>query len=554
MNKLILFLSQKNVNAQKCEYNSDYGKFTGTISADAPTKYFLKSVPNLDEIICMTTDKSNVEEYQSMISNFCDSNNIRSPKIKKITYSDNSSQTIKYITENLKKGDNVYIDTTGGFRDVVYIFLFIVRFLEYAGINFKKAIYANYKDLSITDVTSIYKLFNLINSVDNFTSFGNSRALSNIFTSTENKYIKNLIKSMNDFSDAMALCRTKNIDKIFNELNTNLNALEDNLNINDSYELLFSQMTDLIRQKFHLDSNSIDYVSIIKWCLDNNLLQQAITIYTDKIPRYLHENGYFEYSNSVLKQDKVKNSKNDIDYEIFYNDFLQMKLEGTYLENTNIPLKSLLNNNDVFLALRNSRYLEDFKKSKCISHLKLDYSIPEINNGITNILRLKRSMYIGDTRNSQENIEKNLESTPVLLQISKNITANSFKGMIENLKNNEKSLIMLQQNLKKMEISIEDTNNIKSNERFNVVEHLEEFLKGNPQFSVRKIDNFKSIIRDYLYIKNWLRNQINHASDEASISDLNKQYYQDHGYSISEDFSVMEINSVIQNALNKLNI
>ena len=71
---------------------------------------------------------------------------------------------------------------------------------------------------------------------------------------------------------------------------------------------------------------------------------------------------------------------------------------------------------------------------------------------------------------------------------------------------------------------------------------------------VRKIDDFKSIIRDYLYIKNWLRNQINHASDEASISDLNKQYYQDHGYSISEDFSVMEINSVIQNALNKLNI
>ena len=194
------------------------------------------------------------------------------------------------------------------------------------------------------------------------------------------------------------------------------------------------------------------------------------------------------------------------------------------------------------------------KKSKCISHLKLDYSIPEINNGITNILRLKRSMYIGDTRNSQENIEKNLESTPVLLQISKNITANSFKGMIENLKNNEKSLIILQQNLKKMEISIEDTNNIKSNERFNVVEHLEEFLKGNPQFSVRKIDDFKSIIRDYLYIKNWLRNQINHASDEASISDLNKQYYQDHGYSKSEDFSVMEIKSVIQNALNKLNI
>lgn len=106
-----------------------------------------------------------------MISKYCIENEISSPKITDILYSANTSETIKSITENIHKDDNIFIDTTGGFRDISYILLFIVRFLEYAGINFKKAIYGNYNDFSIIDVTSTYKLFNLINSADNFIFF-----------------------------------------------------------------------------------------------------------------------------------------------------------------------------------------------------------------------------------------------------------------------------------------------------------------------------------------------------------------------------------------------
>lgn len=146
--------------------------------------------------------------------------------------------------------------------------------------------------------------------------FGSSQALSQIFENTNNQYIKNLIQSMNDFSNAITLCRTKNIDDIFSRLNTNLNKLENNINTDNGYELLFYQMTDLIRQKFQLDNPSIDYVNIINWCLDNNLIQQAITIYTDKIPKYLHQKGYFDYSNNILENAKKKNQNNNIDYEI----------------------------------------------------------------------------------------------------------------------------------------------------------------------------------------------------------------------------------------------
>lgn len=562
MNKLILFLSTPNRDQSEKTFNSDIGQFTGINSSDAPTKYILKYIDNnnsiLDEIICIVTEqsKNNLENYKELLSKYCTENEISSPKITDILYSANTSETIKSITENIHKDDNIFIDTTGGFRDISYILLFIVRFLEYAGINFKKAIYGNYNDFSIIDVTSTYKLFNLINSADNFTSFGSSQALSQIFENTNNQYIKNLIQSMNDFSNAITLCRTKNIDDIFSRLNTNLNKLANNINTDNGYELLFYQMTDLIRQKFQLDNPSIDYVNIINWCLDNNLIQQAITIYTDKIPKYLHQKGYFDYSNNILENAKKKNQNNDIDYEIFYNGFLQMKSKDNYLEISNLPLKSLLSNHDVTLAFENSKSLDEFKKSKAIAYLKIDFNVPEIKNGVTNIIRLKSKMYMGDMRISQETVEKNLQHMPILLEISKDITANNVHGMIKQLKNNEKALINLQKNLKDIVSQPTDTNNIKPNERINVVENLDIFLNSNTNdFSVNvSTKKFQSILRDYLYIKNWLRNIINHAGDESSISDLDKQYYQKYGYSIDEELSVNDIQKTMKNALHKFNL
>lgn len=248
LNKLILFLSTPNKDQSEKTFKSDIGNFIGINSSDAPTKYILKYIDShaniLNKIICIVTEQSkkNLENYKEVVSKYCIENKISMPKIKDVLYSSNTSETIKSITENLQKDDNIFIDTTGGFRDANYILLFIVRFLEYAGINFKKAIYGNYiKDgnSSINDVTSTYRLFNLINSVDNFTSFGNSKALSKMFESTKNQCIKDLIQSMDDFSNAITLCRTKNIGEIFSKLNRNLNALENNIDINDSYEVLF---------------------------------------------------------------------------------------------------------------------------------------------------------------------------------------------------------------------------------------------------------------------------------------------------------------------------
>lgn len=556
MNKLILFLSTPSRNQEEKTYKSDMGDFIGVNSSDAPSEYILQYAHSngntLDEIICIVTEESkekSLDEYKNLISRYCGDKDISAPQIKDILYSNNISQSIKSITENIEKDDNIFIDTTGGFRDISYILLFIVRFLEYAGINFKKAIYGNYNDLSITDVTSTYKLFNLINSADNFISFGNSKALSKIFDNTSNPYIKNLIQSMNDFSNAISLCRTKNIENIFIELNDNLNALENNINTDDGYELLFYQMTDLIKQKFHLDKPSFDYINIINWCLDNNLIQQAITIYTDKIPTYLIKKEYFSCSNNVWKQAE-KSYNNNRYYEILYNHLFKMELK-------NCSLKSFLDIKDIVPNLESSKNLDDFKKKSIVVIEKIDCDIPEIRNGISNILALKRVIYnMKGERNSKEYIKENLQNynkSPkydILLNMSINdLKAETFEGMISQIKNNERVIKDLQKNLNK-EV---DSNN-ESNKRINIIENLGVFLNSNKDDYKVNIsqEDFQNILRDYLYVKSWIRNVINHAGDECSISNFEKEYYKNHGYSIDEDLSVDDIIKIMREVLDRI--
>lgn len=528
MNKLILFLSTPSRNQEEKTYKSDMGDFIGVNSSDAPSKYILQYAHSngntLDEIICIVTEESkekSLDEYKNLISRYCGDKDISAPQIKDILYSNNISQSIKSITENIGKDDNIFIDTTGGFRDISYILLFIVRFLEYAGINFKKAIYGNYNDLSITDVTSTYKLFNLINSADNFISFGNSKALSKIFDNTNNPYIKNLIQSMNDFSNAISLCRTKNIENIFIELNDNLNALENNINTDDGYELLFYQMTDLIKQKFHLDKPSFDYINIINWCLDNNLIQQAITIYTDKIPTYLIEEKYFIY----LK--KAKKSYN-VDYEILYNRLLKMEL------------KNFLNNENIISNLQNSKNLEDFK-NKMIN--KEVCNIPDIKNAISKILALKNAMYDikGKRFLSEDDIERNLKNIK-LFNVGKKIDAKKFTKMIEQIKNNNDDIVL----------DLQKGPNMKLNKRICVIENLDIFLNKDDYKVNISQEDFQNILRDYLYVKSWIRNVINHAGDECSISNFEKEYYKNHGYSIDEDLSVDDIIKIMREVLDRI--
>ena len=37
-----------------------------------------------------------------------------------------------------------------------------------------------------------------------------------------------------------------------------------------------------------------DYLKITQWCIDNGLIQQALTVFNEKMPRYLFNKGYIK--------------------------------------------------------------------------------------------------------------------------------------------------------------------------------------------------------------------------------------------------------------------
>ena len=246
-------------------HTDDMGIIRGRYTNEAPVKYLLGSIykGSLDTdcmIIAVTTPEAQEAfvAFRKTIRRYCQRNNYANLSIESITYDKNFGTVIAEIINKVKKEDRVYIDTTGGFRDSVYILMASVRILEYSGVRLEKAVYSvlnnppknsqngpsklpkrkKNKPNRIDDITDTYNMFDLINAANSFTSFGNSEGLANFFAECRNSDIKKAIDVMSRFSDEVTLCRTSNLNSILSELNEILTSIQ-NIDTDVEPEILF---------------------------------------------------------------------------------------------------------------------------------------------------------------------------------------------------------------------------------------------------------------------------------------------------------------------------
>ena len=264
-NKLIFFLSKYKFKPQNCHYKSKYddgnNDIYGKQTPDAPTKYFINYLTEngekLDSILCITSKDTNerkknknkpddqyesaFENYQKVVNDFCDEKKLEVPKLIKLNFDYNFEKgelidendiyrnLFKSIVDEISEEDTIYIDYTSGIRDTSLLIILMIRYLEYTGIKCGGMIYS-YFDIEdttknkIIDIKSTYDLFELLNGVNEFTSFGKSKTLSNYYNNIwkdkeEYKEINELIKTMDNFSDMMSLCMVEDIDEIMKDLN-----------------------------------------------------------------------------------------------------------------------------------------------------------------------------------------------------------------------------------------------------------------------------------------------------------------------------------------------
>jgi len=534
---IITNLSTIRQGAENKIYTSDKGSFEGKNTNDAPVKYLLTCLKEQKapvQILAVTTQEADsaYEAFCQMVREFTE--NTETPEIFKISTKDvEIAQTIKKIIDQIHKDDKVYIDTTGGFRNSSYLLMAVVRILEYSGISFEKAVYSNWYTNTIENVTSTYQMFNLINAAELFTSLGNADGLENFFKEKKSSEIKNVIKVMNAFSEAVALCRTSELDKILEKLNNSLTEL-DNMTPTTENEILFQSISGVIREKFGIHEaghKTIDYVDIIRWCLENKQIQQAVTIYTEKIGTYLL-NNYYTVSSEVWKKFSEEKDNFDVAYRVFYSGFMTI-CGGSPVENF---LKNAIQNPRIRPALESCQDVPAFERR--VPFLTLEKSVKE---GLKNFFRVKRFLYAEDgNRRDESIIQKKFKDYPQFAEFM-NLKAKTPQGFVSQIYSSRLGALLQETQTAEFE-----------NIRFNTIESLESAVSAQKDYKLLVLaEQMQLIMRDYLYIK-WLRNSFNHASDEDKMTEEDKQYYSNYSYPVNTVLSLKEIIKLLENALTHL--
>ena len=556
---------------QESVFMSEIGEFKGKYTNEAPMKYLMSYLKNngakTDIIIAVRTAEaiSAYDLFEEFVKKYAEESDIPEPRIIPInTSEDELEKTIDEIIRLVNDKDNILIDTTGGFRNSSYLLMALVRFLEYAGIGLTKAIYARYHDEpKIVDITDTYKMFDLINAVNTFSIMGNSRELERYFAYIDNEAVKQTIAAMNCFSDEISLCRTSKLDAVLKSLNDSLNSLSA-LEIDDKNVIMLKSLSEIIRNRFGCN-NKIEYPDVVKWCLDNKMIQQAVTIYVEKMPEYYYKKQYFTVTDKKLEDVQTKNqsSHNDFYYELFYSNFLvdyisgNDKVSGFFAEiaqfiKDSSSEKNLNNFNSskssiqlVLNALTECNDYDSFMRRTSHKSFK-KYEFDTISNELKRFFKVKNAFYLDGKLRDGSEIDKRLEKIPEVAQIVKSNKysyPNSILGFIGTI-NNSKTLSK----------AIFHPDSVKGYEDSHltcldaIADDVEE-----TNFSLSDKLSKQRIFRDIYYVKAFIRNKLNHASEQSSVEEL-KDYFRANGYQVDTELSVSNISEFLYNAIDKLEL
>ena len=225
-----------------------------------------------------------------------------------------------YIYNQIKTSDIgklIYIDYTGGLRDSSLFMIALIRYLEFKGIVCKDIIYSDFfsKPKAIRNIRYIYDMFNMINGVSEFVGTGNARQLVNLQkkleNTTNNDNVNNFVSSLQSFSDAIALCNVGSIVDAITSISESINTLEQDIST-DIFVQMFKTLIPTVKEKLYIDKTPPSILDLSQWCLDNNMLQQAVTIYNEKILSYYILNNYDDFKNELKKPIPKYRSYKDI--------------------------------------------------------------------------------------------------------------------------------------------------------------------------------------------------------------------------------------------------
>ena len=348
---ILLFLSEYRSDNEPLNYEvediREQGRtFEGTQTNDAPVKYLLHNAADngdrIEKIVCIVTAKvkeqKSDEKFQKMVNDYIQTDQRLSDYYQdtKIEFSpvkyneeikDTEKRSLDIYSQMSKvllheEQSSIYIDYTGGLRDTSFLMTIIIRYLEYHNSICKRIVYSNKNKTMICVMDCIYDMFQLLNGVDQFTRTGNAELLEKCSEKEKDEKTKDLLEKIVKFSKVMSICDIKAIDEHFlTEIDNGLKNYEKNAARASLFSEIFRDMIGIIKKKLYIEAGkSLGYPELIRWCLDNNMIQQALTLYIEKMPPYYYDTGVLIFPKEMPKLNPGKTKERMAFYEVLYGE------------------------------------------------------------------------------------------------------------------------------------------------------------------------------------------------------------------------------------------
>lgn len=270
------------------------------------------------------------------------------------------------LTED-KERNHLFADITGGLRTANMAMTAVIQLLQYEKIQVDLVLYSySSGDIrSVLDVRDVDSLYKLVAGVDAFTKYGSSAALNEYFADVINDKVgyqplKKMLFVMDKFSASVLLCQTNLIKKNLAKLMRRLyKFMKEKSNGRPAKVELFARMTNELVYRYSKMlpdmTKEPDEIEIIQWCVDNSLIQQALTLCTEWLPEYLIEHGVI-YTDVLDVQQHCDNKKSmgDNAKKHFIKSFVTQSPNGKEIDNSAAKkaIKDLINGNNGTKAVK----------------------------------------------------------------------------------------------------------------------------------------------------------------------------------------------------------
>lgn len=222
----------------------------------------------------------------------------------------------------------IHADMTGGMRNASMMMLGVMRLLNFSGLQMGRILYSNWEPNRssnfVEDSQDVYRFFDLVAGATEFAKYGSVEKLAdyyNIDVFEQKPYtdecnlsreLYELVNAMGYFAQSIKLCRYGELQDACALLAEKMKAFTNPERQNyDANDKLFEALLPTIKESYKTILSAHDDLDIIAWCVKQGHLQQAMTLYTERVPEFIAKQGFYTLDAETAKEinKKVKNEE-----------------------------------------------------------------------------------------------------------------------------------------------------------------------------------------------------------------------------------------------------